>query len=311
MGEINESLSEAGKLLSQTLVLLLKVLFNTTRTTLVAKRPGGRVFTGSHPFSSHPSTSSIMPESSLVSLDLTGSLTEYGDSVLLGTRLLHLGDSLASLDVGSNDLGDPGLVGLLRVLRQPGIGRKLRFLGLSNNGITNRGALALADHLAAPATPLLDHIELRGNAISDDGAAAIAAVLKRTRRLRHISLCQNQIGHYGARALAAALAENPTLHALDLRDNLLEEGELRGLLLHGGRSIPRSASTAVAEPTPSQTALAELSAEPPQRPPPPPPPQPQPQPLALRAREAAPAAPCPSLRRRRTAGRPPRPRPLR
>ena len=49
MGEINESLSEAGKLLSQTLVLLLKVLFNTTRTTLVAKRPGGRVFTGSHP----------------------------------------------------------------------------------------------------------------------------------------------------------------------------------------------------------------------------------------------------------------------
>ena len=77
-----------------------------------------------------------------------------------------------------------GVVGVLGVLSQPYVGAQLRFLGLSRNGIGDRGAVAVAEHLSTSATPLLEHTELRDNGIGDIGALALAHALQHTRNLR-------------------------------------------------------------------------------------------------------------------------------
>ena len=139
----------------------------------------------------------------------------------------HASPSCAPSQLANNDMADAGLVGLLRTLRQPSVAPKLRYLGLAQNRIADAGAAALADHLVSAATPKLEHLELRENAIGDAGAEELARALPCARRLRHLSLYHNAIGRQGARALALALAQAPSLQALDLRLNLMEEGELR------------------------------------------------------------------------------------
>ena len=123
-----------------------------------------------------------------------------------------------------------GLIGLLRTLRQPFVCANLRVLGLARNAIGNRGAMALAEHLGSSATPHLEQLELRDNDIGDDGAVALGRALLHTSALRQLGLFHNAIGRHGAGVLATTLAHNHSIEAVDLRMNLIEEGELRTLL---------------------------------------------------------------------------------
>ncbi|CAK0835981.1 unnamed protein product [Prorocentrum cordatum] len=103
---------------------------------------------------------------------------------------------------------------------------RLQSLDLSGNNVGDEGAAALAAALRAPgALPSLQKLDLRSNNVGDEGAAALAAALRAPGalpRLQELDLSHNRVGDEGAAALAAALRAPgalPRLQVLDLRSN--------------------------------------------------------------------------------------------
>lgn len=94
-------------------------------------------------------------------------------------------------------------------------------------GLLDAGAKALAAVLCTSSRSKLRELRLGGNAIGDEGVAALAAVIAMPScRLRRLSLSGNAISDLGAQALAKALAGNTVLEELDLWGNhLTDEGK--------------------------------------------------------------------------------------
>lgn len=130
--------------------------------------------------------------------------------------------SLRLLDLNGNFIGDAGAAAIGRLLRAPAppaVVAPLGDLRLHDNLIGPVGAAALAE--AAASNSVLTSLMLSGNPISDDGAVALANVLRHPdRALRRLYLANTGIGETGAQALLTMLrsAERP-LEVLDLEDN--------------------------------------------------------------------------------------------
>ncbi|KAI9179157.1 hypothetical protein H9P43_005819 [Blastocladiella emersonii ATCC 22665] len=77
--------------------------------------------------------------------------------------------------------------------------------------------------LIHPDTSLLGLVSLRGNALGDAAASALAANLRANRALKTLHLARNRIARAGAEALAEALVRNTALVALSLAGNLLTD----------------------------------------------------------------------------------------
>ena len=97
--------------------------------------------------------------------------------------------------------------------------RKLGFKGfdLAYNQIGDEGAKAVAAMLKE--NQEIVTISLKDNQIGDEGAKAFAATLESNQTLYNLYLDQNQIGDEGVKAFAKMLEKNHTLQALKLDNN--------------------------------------------------------------------------------------------
>jgi hypothetical protein len=82
----------------------------------------------------------------------------------------------------------------------------LESLSLSNNKITDAGAIALAGGIKKSMT--LKSLVLDGNRIRETGTVALAAAVGTLQKLEILSISHNKIGDYGAYALAVALTRH-------------------------------------------------------------------------------------------------------
>lgn len=66
-------------------------------------------------------------------------------------------------------------------------------------------------------------IDLHGNRIGNEGAAALAKALMSNTTIRTIDLHENQIGNEGLDALVKAMASNSTAHTIYLGENEFDD----------------------------------------------------------------------------------------
>jgi len=83
---------------------------------------------------------------------------------------------------------------------------KLTALSLSDNSITDSGAILLARAVRKNKTSVLEYLSLRDNPVSRHSMAELAAMLASNRTLQEVSLQDNDIGDAGAALLVEVLA---------------------------------------------------------------------------------------------------------
>ncbi|KNC50469.1 ribonuclease inhibitor [Thecamonas trahens ATCC 50062] len=132
--------------------------------------------------------------------------------------------ALRELNLRYNALGDSGV----QVLADALVGSRLEVLNLDRNGVTYRGASALAAVLANPGCPLTS-LSLFNNELGDAGVAVLASAgLANNQRLKSLTLRKTGAGADAASQLGVALQANTSLTYLDLDDNGLGD---RGIAL--------------------------------------------------------------------------------
>ena len=148
--------------------------------------------------------------------------------------------AIRALVLESVPLGDAGAQALSGLLAggPPGLSR-LAELHVNFCGIGPAGGRALLRQ-QLPAGRPLRVLNLEGNSLGDDGAAAAAAVLGAAPLLEALDLCGNGVGDRGAAALGDALRGHVALRQLFLRDNAIGDGGAQALaeaLSHPGASL--------------------------------------------------------------------------
>ncbi|KAK1735826.1 leucine-rich repeat protein [Skeletonema marinoi] len=152
-------------------------------------------------------------DATLTTLDL-GSDGIGNEGVVALAGALKENTTLTTLRLGFNGIGNEGAIALADVLKE---NTTLTTLRLEDNDIGKEGAIALAEALKENTT--LTTLHLKNNKIGNEGAIALADVLKENTTLTTLNLGWNKIGNEGAIALADALKENTTLTRLELEDN--------------------------------------------------------------------------------------------
>ena len=75
----------------------------------------------------------------------------------------------------------------------------------------------------------IQHLDIQGNAIADEGIAAIGLALKQNSALEELNLRFNHIGFEGSMGLAEGLKINNTMHTIVLQDNFLDDAAINNL----------------------------------------------------------------------------------
>ncbi|PWA16586.1 hypothetical protein CCH79_00004461 [Gambusia affinis] len=153
-------------------------------------------------------------------------LNGYQDAMQLG-ELLRYNNTLQTLELSDNVLGDPGLEELCDGLSRQTKG--LKVLILKNNQITERGMNHLAKTL--PGLKILEVLDLGDNHLGNEGIQVIREPLMVNSSLLHLGLAQSNITCEGAVALAEFLAESRLIQRLDLHQNRVKLGGLMALSL--------------------------------------------------------------------------------
>ena len=132
--------------------------------------------------------------------------------------------TLRLLDLSLNEIGDEGVCALARAFGEAGAGGAggdddagLTALSLTANGISARGARALADVLGS-GLRRLSSLRLGKNSLLPAGASALAAALPGC-ALTELHLGGCYVADQGAAALGAALSAGARLTTLDLSAN--------------------------------------------------------------------------------------------
>lgn len=125
--------------------------------------------------------------------------------------------ALTAVDISGAHAGDQGIEILAEALKH---NHNLQALGLGDNDIGNAGAAALAAMLAHNDT--LTELYLGHNQICNGGAVEVAAALaERNTTLLGVDLSGNEVGADGAAALVSALNRNHKVKTLDLAGNVI------------------------------------------------------------------------------------------
>lgn len=177
----------------------------------------------------------------------TNGLTERSAPLL--ADYVANGCALETLHLSCNRLGDAGVEALAGAMKA---NRSIRRLSLASNLIGPRGAWALATALVDhPTLELLDlgftkatvAVGENGNFLGDEGARAMAHLLRHSTALRSLDLLHNGISQIGVNALREAMAVNRTLTSLQLTQfgkvhNEPGKEELRAALARNRALIP-------------------------------------------------------------------------
>lgn len=139
---------------------------------------------------------------SLTMIDLSQRGLQPSDARLVKLALLQ-NSSLAVLKLGYNNLADDGAETLASGIAAHGA---LKSLDLGFNNIGNVGCAALASSLLTT-RGTLHTLYLSGNAIEEDGARALAAVVRQGCGLRRLHLTGNRIGTEGVKELIGAITD--------------------------------------------------------------------------------------------------------
>ena len=131
---------------------------------------------------------------------------------------------------------------------------KLKSINLWDNGIGDRGAMAFAETMHAAASDPscrmgLERLILRNNGIRNKGALAIAAALDCNKTLTELDLSHNPIGAQGLAALKSAVARNVKhgrLRLFDLQCTAEGQGGFHAKSTNTGRHVSGSISQVAA-----------------------------------------------------------------
>lgn len=129
---------------------------------------------------------------------------------------LTVNNVLRSLYLGSNIIGDQGVISICTALQQ-NITSGLNILDISNNNIGSKDALTSISHLICRNT--LKFINLQKNNIDCNGCIILVNALEKNSSLENLNLKSNQIMELGGKALGDILSTNATLKDLDLGSN--------------------------------------------------------------------------------------------
>jgi len=132
-------------------------------------------------------------------------------------RLITQANNLRTLDLDQTELGDTGIADLFSKLGQHVPKKPLAFrnIYLNANGISAKGATAIAQYLASPQCRL-EGLYLMSNPLGNTGVMALAAGLKQNKSLKRLTLSSIGMSDEGAITLCEALYDHPTITALDI-----------------------------------------------------------------------------------------------
>ncbi|GMH32988.1 hypothetical protein BSKO_00822 [Bryopsis sp. KO-2023] len=163
-------------------------------------------------------------------LILCGSCKELFNNRLDGMQICALAESLLDdthivhLDLSYNFMDDSGAQSIAHLLK---INKTLKCINLAGNDITAVGAKTLSTILTVPAgydgSNAVEMISLNGNPIGDDGAIAVAEMLKQNTNLKLVDLGNTGMAAKGIISICCALAENRSnVEVLSLERPLLK-----------------------------------------------------------------------------------------
>jgi len=123
--------------------------------------------------------------------------------------------SLTEINLEDNNINDAGVTTLAA-----NIGPKplITLLNLNGNKIGPEGAKALTEHFLAP-DRALPQLNLARNQLGDQGAIAIANLLRKNTTVTRVNLAGNNIADQGVKAITDALGDNGLVTDLDLSNN--------------------------------------------------------------------------------------------
>ena len=124
--------------------------------------------------------------------------------------------SLTTLKLGSNFLGCAGAISISEAVAHNQGSCTLTFLDLSNNGIANNGAKALAKMIECNDSLL--ELDLSWNHILESGSATFIQGLVDNQTLTTLHFGWNRLGERGGRALGRLFDYNKTLLRIDLQN---------------------------------------------------------------------------------------------
>jgi len=139
------------------------------------------------------------------------------DGAILIADMLPNNPYLRLLALGQNNIGEKGAIALADAIAALDKSTDLSYLRISNNNIGDNGAIALANVLKL--NTALTNLECNSNNITDIGAIEIAEALKINTTLTALTLGANKISNTGMIALANALSINKTLKQLSIYGN--------------------------------------------------------------------------------------------
>eukprot|EP00581_Thalassiosira_minuscula_P009710 CAMPEP_0183709706 /NCGR_PEP_ID=MMETSP0737-20130205/5694_1 /TAXON_ID=385413 /ORGANISM="Thalassiosira miniscula, Strain CCMP1093" /LENGTH=1745 /DNA_ID=CAMNT_0025937873 /DNA_START=28 /DNA_END=5265 /DNA_ORIENTATION=+ len=159
--------------------------------------------------------SAILDNRTLVCIDVSGNnLGDEGMEDL--SKVIPYNKSLITLNIEDNKIGDEGATAFAESLME---NATLAEINLSGNLIGDRGAGDLFKVLGS-ANGTVTSLQLRFNAISDEGATELASALLDNETLQLVDLSNNNITNAGAKDLMKVVSINDTLEVLELGGNV-------------------------------------------------------------------------------------------
>lgn len=136
-------------------------------------------------------------------------------------RLPNFNNTLTTLNLDDNIIGNDGAYDIARVLQNNSILEKLY---LYNNDIGDDGVISIAESIANNTKSSLQELRLGCNQLTDTSVVVLADMMADNKSLLKLGLENNfNITCYGADAIGIALRNNTTLTHLQLYNNLISD----------------------------------------------------------------------------------------